>query len=90
MNGPDNFREAGDILLSDRCSYGCPHTGCAHEMAAIGRAIAHAIQGLTAAVIATGAGRLNPDDRHEWLAAIDPEHAAGQAAPSAQQLGGPA
>lgn len=74
MNGPESHIEAGLILESSRCSYGCPHTGCQHEMAAIGRAIAHAIQALTAAVIATGAHRLAPADRHEWLTATDPEH----------------
>jgi len=85
VNGPESHIEAGLILESSRCSYGCPHTGCQHEMAAIGRAIAHAIQALTAAVIATGAHKLMPADRHEWLTATDPEHfepAAQDAAPA--------
>lgn len=76
MNGPDNFSEANDILVGDPCSYGCPHSGCEHEMAMIGRAIAHAIQGLAAAVI--GRGSLTPAGRHEWQMAIDPDYAAEQ------------
>jgi hypothetical protein len=80
VNGPDSFREANDILLGDRCSYGCPHTGCKHEMAMIGRAIAHAIQANTAATLARGSLSLTPADWHEWQMAIDPEYAAEQAA----------
>jgi hypothetical protein len=79
VNGPDNFSEANDILLGDACSYGCPHAGCVHEMAMIGRAIAHAIQANTAAVI--GRGSLTPAARHEWQTAIDPEYAARQGPP---------
>jgi hypothetical protein len=78
MNGPQNFREADLILTADPCSYGCPHTGCPHEMAAIGRAIAHSLQANTAAVM-TRSG-LTPADRHEWLKATDPDYAAEQAA----------
>jgi hypothetical protein len=80
MNGPQNYREA-DLLLTgdDPCSYGCPHTGCPHEMAAIGRAIAHSLLANTAAVIAAAGHRLDPADRHEWLKATDPDYAAEQA-----------
>ena len=35
---------------------------------------------LTAAVIAGTTPKLQPADRHEWLKAIDPDYAAGQAA----------
>jgi len=80
VNGPESHREAGLILESDRCGYGCPHTGCQHEMAAIGRALVHAVQALTAAVITTGAHNLDAATRHEWLTATDPEYAAEQAA----------
>ena len=78
MNGPQHWREADLILTSDPCSYGCPHSGCPHEMAMIGRAIAHAIQALTVATLSRGS--LTPADRHEWLTATDPEYAAEQAA----------
>ena len=87
MNGPENHLEAGLILEGNRCTYRCPHTGCEHEMAAIGRAITHAIQALTAAVIATGAHKLMPADRHEWLTATDPEYATTSAS-SAGPAGG--
>jgi len=79
VNGPAHWREADLILTGDDpCSYGCPHSGCPHEMAMIGRAIAHGLLANTAAVIA--ANRLSPADRHEWQKAIDPEYAAEQAA----------
>jgi hypothetical protein len=52
MNGPDHYREAGLILTSDPCSYGCPHSGCEHEMAMLARAQVHAALA-TAALAAT-------------------------------------
>ena len=73
MNGPESHIEAGLILERDRCSYGCPHTGCPHEMAMLAAAVVYQLQALTAAVIATGAHKLMPADRHEWLTATDPE-----------------
>ena len=80
MNGPSHWREADLILTGDAdpCSYGCPHTGCAHEMAMIARAQVHAILALGAAVMVRSG--LTPADRHEWMKAIDPEYAAEQAA----------
>lgn len=80
MSGPESHREARLILESDRCSYGCPHTGCEHEMAVLAAAVVYQLQALTAAVIATGAHKLMPADRHQWLTAVDPEYAAEQAA----------
>jgi hypothetical protein len=76
MNGPQNFREADLILTGDAdpCSYGCPHSGCPHEMAAIGRAIAHGLLANAAAAVA--GSRLAPADRHEWLKVTDPDYAA--------------
>jgi hypothetical protein len=82
VNGPQNFREA-DLILSgnaDPCSYGCPHSGCPHEMAMIGRAIGHGLLSAAAAVIAAANHRLDPAGRHEWLMATDPDYAAEQAA----------
>ena len=40
MTGPEHWAEADQILIGDNdpCSYGCPHTGCPHEMAMIARA----------------------------------------------------
>jgi len=80
VTGPNNYREAVLITEDSRCDYGCPHTGCPHEMAYLARAQVHATLALTAAVIAASAHRLQPADRHEWMKAIDPDYAAGQAA----------
>ena len=77
MTGPNNYREAVLITEDSRCDYGCPHTGCPHEMAYLARAQVHATLALTAAVIA-GSVTLSPADRHEWMKAIDPDYAAGQ------------
>lgn len=52
MNGPEHYREADVILTSDdgTCEYGCPHSGCVHEMAHLARAQVHATLALAAAV----------------------------------------
>lgn len=77
MNGPEHWREADLILTGDAdpCSYGCPHTGCPHEMSMLIRAIGHGLLALTAA---TTSG-LTLAARHEWLKATGPEYAAEQA-----------
>lgn len=77
MNGPEHWRNASLIITDlDACDYGCPHTGCVHEMANFARAQVHATLSLAAAVIA--AASLTPADLHEWMKAIDPEYAAEQ------------
>ena len=79
MNGPANFREADLILTGDDpCSYGCPHSGCPHEMASLTRAIAHAIQANTAANLVSGFLGLTPAERHEWMKAAGMDYTAGQ------------
>jgi len=78
MTGPNNYREAVLITEDSRCDYGCPHTGCPHEMAYLARAQVHATLALTAAVIAGTVHRLRTADRHEWLKAIDPDYDDGQ------------
>lgn len=47
----EHFREADLILTGDSgtCEYGCPHSGCAHEMAHLARAQVHATLALAAA-----------------------------------------
>ncbi len=55
MTPAENYRE-GQLLLEDSCDYGCPHTGCAHEMAHLARAQVHASLTL-AAVIAKVTGQ---------------------------------
>jgi hypothetical protein len=78
VNGPESFTE-GILQLQSGCDYGCPFSGCVHEIAYIARAQAHLTAALVAVTFATGAHRLQPADRHEWLKATDPEHAAEQA-----------
>ena len=75
MTGPEHWAEASQILTGDAdpCSYGCPHTGCEHEMAMLARAQVHAWLAVGAAVIAGIAHRIQPADRDAWLKAIDPE-----------------
>ena len=46
-------------------SYGCPHSGCPHEMAMIARAQVHAALALAAAVV-DGPAVMRPEDRDEW------------------------
>ena len=48
MTGPEHWREADLILTSDPCEYGCPHSGCSHEMRQIARAQVHAALAATA------------------------------------------
>ena len=80
MNGPQHWREADLILTGEGgdCEYGCPHSGCQHEMRMIARAQAHGVLALTAAIAAAAA--MAPADRHEWQKAIDPEYAGECAA----------
>ena len=67
MNGPQHWQEAGLILTGDAdpCSYGCPHTGCPHEMSMLARAIGHGLLALAAAVV-DGPAVMRPEDRDEW------------------------
>jgi hypothetical protein len=64
MTGPEHFAEAERIVLGKRCDYGCPHAGCAHEMAYLARAQIHVLAALTEAVVASAVMR--PEDRDEW------------------------
>lgn len=48
MDGPQHWREADLILTEQDCEYGCPHSGCPHEMRLIARAQAHASLAATA------------------------------------------
>jgi hypothetical protein len=53
MTGPEHFSEAQQ-LLAQGCDYGCPHAGCAHEMAYLARAQVHAALALVAATALPG------------------------------------
>ena len=68
MTGPEHWEEADRILTGESCDYGCPHTGCIHEVAYLARAQVHSTLALTAAVVA-GAG-MKAADRAGWQAAI--------------------
>ena len=71
MTGPEHWAEADLILTGDAdpCSYGCPHTGCPHEMAMIARAQVHATLALAAATALGGVTLALPPDNdlaREW------------------------
>jgi hypothetical protein len=68
MTGPEHWREA-EQLLDAACDYGCPHTGCAHELAYLAHAQVHATLAVAAAV-AAGA-RMQHADRAQWQAVAD-------------------
>ena len=64
MTGPEHWREADLIVTGESCDYGCPHTGCEHEMARLARAQVHALLALAEVYVAGAAMR--PEDRDEW------------------------
>jgi hypothetical protein len=51
MTGPEHWAEADRIVTGPCCDYGCPLTGCEHEMAYLGRAAVHALLALATAVM---------------------------------------
>jgi hypothetical protein len=65
MTGPDHWREA-ELLLEDSCDYGCPHTGCDHEMARLARAQVHATLTLAAATALAQVGMMPVFDADAW------------------------
>ena len=64
MTGPEHWEEADLILSGDPCEYGCPHSGCAHEMRQIARAQVHAALALAEAYVA--GATMRTEDRDEW------------------------
>ena len=46
MTPAEHWTEADLILSGDPCEYGCPHSGCAHELRLIARAQVHALLAL--------------------------------------------
>src|SRR4029077_15588033 len=77
MTGPEHFEEAERCLLGDSCEYGCPHSGCEHEMRLIARAQAHFTAALAAATALSRFGEMPADDADEWLRAVQTETAEG-------------
>ncbi len=74
MTGPEHFAEAERIVLGERCDYGCPHGGCAHEMAYLARAQVHALLALTAATALPGQ---HPGDWEREIWSFGPETGPG-------------
>jgi hypothetical protein len=70
MTGPEHWTEAGLILTGERCEYGCPHSGCEHEMSLIARAQVHATLALAAATALPGE---HPGDWQREIWAFGPE-----------------
>jgi hypothetical protein len=64
MTGPEHWSEADLILSGDPCEYGCPRSGCPHEMRMIARAQVHALLALAEAYVA--GATMRPEDRDEW------------------------
>lgn len=64
MTGPEHWSEAELLLGESSCEYGCPHSGCPHEMRLIARAQVHATLAFAEAYVAGAAMR--PEDRDEW------------------------
>jgi hypothetical protein len=62
MTGPEHYEEAERCLLDASCEYGCPHSGCEHEMRLIARAQAHFTAVLAAAAAPLYSGCAFCDD----------------------------
>jgi len=70
MTPAEHWTEADLILTGDPCEYGCPHSGCSHEMRMIARAQVHAT--LAGAAMSEDTRRLAAI--RALLAAFDWEH----------------
>jgi hypothetical protein len=79
MTGPEHFAEAERSVLGERCDYGCPHGGCAHEMAYLARAQVHALLALTAATALPGQ---HPGDWEREIWSFGPETGPGEHHPA--------
>jgi len=92
MNGPQHWEEADRIFSGDPCEYGCPHSGCEHEMRMVARAQAHATLALAAATALRGTGGrgLPPVDFAEWAraAAVKPARSCYDPGPESDDEGG--
>ena len=66
MTGPENYREA-ELLLETGCEYGCPHSGCEHELVHVARAQAHATLALAAATAMATYGNMPVSDNDAWF-----------------------
>jgi hypothetical protein len=67
MTGPEHWSEAELLLNESSCEYGCPHSGCPHEMRLVARAQVHA----TLALAATAEDTRRLDAIRAVLAAFD-------------------
>jgi hypothetical protein len=51
MTPAEHWNEADQILTDEPCEYGCPHSGCPHEMRQLARAQVHAMLAFGALVL---------------------------------------
>jgi hypothetical protein len=71
MTGAEHYREAEMELAPDGgCEYGCPHAGCAHEMAHLARAQVHATLALAAATADAAYGLMAVPVDDAWAQAL--------------------
>lgn len=74
MNGQEHWTEADLILAGVPCEYGCPHSGCPHEMRQLARAQVHATLAHTAVTADLLAlyGQVSDESKEAWRKAIAP------------------
>ena len=63
MNGPAHYEQA-ELLITETCEFGCPHSGCVHVMKYVAEAQVHATLALAAA---TALAAFSLRDADEWL-----------------------
>jgi len=66
VTGPGHWEEAELLLNESSCEYGCPHSGCPHEMRLIARAQVHATLAIAAAVACGRLGEMPARDADAW------------------------
>jgi hypothetical protein len=83
MTGPEHWSEAEQILSGESCEYGCPHSGCPHEMRLIARAQVHATLALAAATALPGE---HPGDLQREIWAFGPGGNADPDEPTTREI----
>ncbi len=83
MTGPEHWSEADQILSDDPCEYGCPHSGCQHEMRQLARAQVHATLALAAATALPGE---HPGDWQREIWAFGPGADSGPDGPAIREI----
>jgi hypothetical protein len=83
MTGPEHWSEAEQILSGESCEYGCPHSGCQHELRLIARAQVHATLALAAATALPGE---HPGDWQREIRAFGPGSDADPDEPTTREI----